>query len=107
VQNIYHSPLESGTGILEAEWHVTICKGAPRSRECDFVLIGGVNFDLVVTRETIHEGQSLVTCAIIDYLFDEGCWKVVFGTGVIEVMEFRTDTDSALFFVNRDRVGDP
>jgi hypothetical protein len=45
-----------------------------------------------------------VTCAIIDYLVDEGCWKVFFGTGMIEVTEVCTNTDSALFFVNRDRL---
>jgi hypothetical protein len=107
VKNVCHGPLESGISILEAKWHDTIRKGAPRGCECNFVLIGGVNLDLVVTRETIHEGQSLVTCAIIDYLVNEGCWKVVFGTSVIEIEEVRTDTDSAMFFVNRDRVGDP
>jgi hypothetical protein len=48
-----------------------------------------------------------MTYTIINYLVDEGCWKVVFGIGVIEVAEVCTDTDSALFFVNRDRVGDP
>jgi hypothetical protein len=62
---------------------------------------------LVVSRETIHEGKILVTCAIIDNLVDEGRWKVVFGTGVIEITKVCADTDGALFFVNRDRVGDP
>jgi hypothetical protein len=105
VKNVCHGPLERDVGILEAEWHDTIC--APRGRQCGFVLIGKVNLDLVVTRETVHEGQSLVTCAIIDYLVDEGCWKVVFGIGMIEVTKVHIDTDSALFFVNKDRVGDP
>jgi hypothetical protein len=62
---------------------------------------------LVVARETIHEGQSLVTNAIIDNLVDKGHWKVVFGTGMIEIAEVYTDTDSALFFVDRDGFGDP
>ena len=107
MKNVCHGPLECGAGILEVEWHDTIRKGAPGGCECSFVLIVGVNLDLVVTRETVHEGQSLLTYAIIDYLVDEGYWKVVFGTGVIEVAEVRTDTDSSLFFVNRDRFGDP
>jgi hypothetical protein len=65
MKNICHGPLESGANILEAEWHDMIYKGAPRGCECGFALIGEVNLDLVVTRETIHEGQSLVTYAII------------------------------------------
>jgi hypothetical protein len=107
MKNVCHGPLESGVGILEAEWHDTIHKGAPRGCECGFVLIDRVNLDLVVTRETVHEGQSLMTFAIVDYLVDEGCWKVVFGIGLIEVTEVHTDIDNVLFFVNKDRVRDP
>ena len=107
MKNICHGPLECGADILEAEWHDTIRKGAPRGCECGFVLIGRVNLDLVVTREIIHEGKSLVTCAIIDNLVDEGCWKFFFGIGVIEVAKVRTDMDSALIFVNMDRFGEP
>jgi len=62
---------------------------------------------LVVSRKTIHEGKILVTHAIIDNLVDEGCWKVVFGTCVIEITNVCADTNGALVFVNRDRVGDP
>jgi hypothetical protein len=80
MKDVCHGPLESGASILEAKRHDTIRKGAPRGSECGFVLIGWVNLDLVVARETIHEGQSLVTHAIIDNLVDEGRWKVVFGT---------------------------
>jgi hypothetical protein len=107
MKNVCHGTLESGSCILEAERHDTIRKSAPGGSECGFVLIGWVNLNLVVARETIHEGQSLVTGAIIDNLVDKGHWKVVFGTGVIEIAEVCTDTDSALFFVDRDGVGDP
>jgi hypothetical protein len=48
-----------------------------------------------------------VTDTIIDNLVDKGCWKVVFGTCMIEIAEVCTDMDSALFFVDRDGVGDP
>jgi hypothetical protein len=48
-----------------------------------------------------------VACAVIDNLIDERRWKVVFGTCVIEITKFRVDADSALFFVNGYRVGNP
>jgi hypothetical protein len=48
-----------------------------------------------------------VTSAIIDNLVNKGHWKVVFGTGMIEIMEVRTDIDISMFFVDRDGVGDP
>jgi hypothetical protein len=48
-----------------------------------------------------------VAGTIINNLVDEGCWEVVFGTGVIEIMKVSADVNSALFFVDRDGVGDP
>jgi len=40
-------------------------------------------------------------------LVDDGRWKVIFGIGVTEIVKVCTDTDGALFFVNRDGIGDP
>ena len=48
-----------------------------------------------------------MACVVVDNLIDERRWKVVFGTGVVEIAKVRAYTDSALFFVNGDRVGDP
>jgi len=48
-----------------------------------------------------------VTSSIIDNLVDKGHWKVFLGTCVTKIVKFRTDVDSALFFVDRDGVGDP
>jgi hypothetical protein len=70
-------------------------------------LIGWVNLNLVVARETIHERQILMDDTIIDNLVDKGSWKIVFGIGMIEIVKVCTDTDSALVFVNSDGVGDP
>jgi hypothetical protein len=107
MKDVCHGSLECHSSVLEAKRHDTICESTPGGSECGFVLISWVNLDLVVARETVHEGQCLVTGAIIDNLIDKGCGKVVFGTGVIEVAKIHTDMNSALFFVNRDRVGDP
>jgi hypothetical protein len=48
-----------------------------------------------------------MACAVIDNLIDERRWKVIFGTCMIEIMKFDANTDSALFFVNGYRVGNP
>jgi hypothetical protein len=45
-----------------------------------------------------------VVGAVIDNLIDERNWKVVFGTCVMKVY---ANVDSALFFVNGYRVGNP
>jgi hypothetical protein len=72
-----------------------------------FVLISWVNLNLVVAKEIIYEGYSLMAGTIIDNLVDDGRWKVIFGIGVTEIAKVCTDTNGALFFVNRDGIGDP
>jgi hypothetical protein len=66
-----------------------------------------VDLDLIITREIIHEGQILMACAVVGNLIDERRWKVVFGTCVIEIEKVRANVDSALFFVNKYRFGNP
>jgi hypothetical protein len=44
---------------------------------------------------------------VVDNLIDERRWKVVFGTCVIEIVKVCENEDSALFFVNGYRVGNP
>ena len=43
----------------------------------------------------------------IDNLVDKRSWKIAFGIGMIEIMKVSADANSALFFVDRDGVGDP
>jgi hypothetical protein len=71
------------------------------------VLIYWMDLDLIVARETIHEGQSLMACTIIDNLVDERYGEFVFGTSMVEIMKIGADMNNALFFVNGDGVGDP
>jgi hypothetical protein len=48
-----------------------------------------------------------VACAVVDNLMDERHWKVIFGTCVIEIAKVCAYADSALFFINGYRVGNP
>jgi hypothetical protein len=82
-------------------------KSTPRGSKCGFILIGGVNLNLIITRESVHKGESLVTGAVVNDLIDERHWKVFLGTCMIEIVKFCANADSALFFVNEYRVGNP
>ena len=84
-----------------------ICKSTPRGNECGFILIGWVDLDLVIARESVHKGESLVASAVIDNLIDERRWKIVFWTCVIEIAKVCANADSSLFFVDGYRVGNP
>jgi hypothetical protein len=45
--------------------------------------------------------------AVVDNLIDKRRWEVVFGTCMIEITKVCANADSALFFVNGNRVGNP
>jgi hypothetical protein len=107
MKDVCHGPLESCTGIFEAEGHDTIRKRTPWGNECGFVLIGWVDLNLVIARESVHEGESLVAGTIIDDLIDEGHWEVVFRTCVVEIEKIGANADRSLFFVDGYRVGNP
>ena len=62
---------------------------------------------MVIARESVHKGESLVAGAVVDNLIDERHWKVVFGTCIIEIVKVCANVDSALFFVDRYRVRNP
>jgi hypothetical protein len=66
-----------------------------------------VDLNLVIARESVHKGESLVAGAIIDNLIDERRWKVVFWTCVIEIVKVGANVDGALFFVDGYRVRNP
>jgi hypothetical protein len=107
MENISHGSLECRTDVLESKRHDTICKSTPWGGKCGFILICWVDLYLIVARESIHEGQGLMAGTVIDNLVDERCREVVFGTSMIEIVKVSADVNGALFFVNRDGVGDP
>ena len=45
--------------------------------------------------------------ACIDYLIDEGCWEVVFGTHPFEVMEVCTNMNGTLFLIHWNSIRNP
>ena len=62
---------------------------------------------MVIARESVHKGESLVADAVVDNLIDERRWEVVLWTCIIEIAKFDADANRALFFVDRYRVGNP
>jgi hypothetical protein len=107
MENISHGPFKCSTCVLESKRNNTIRKSTPWGGKCGFILIYWMDLNLIVARETIHEGHSLVAFTIIDNLDDERGREVVFGTSMIEITKVGVDVNSALFFVNGDGVGNP
>jgi hypothetical protein len=66
-----------------------------------------VVWGVIVAREAIHKAQGLVAGIVIDNLFDERHWEVVFGTSMIEITKVSADTNNTLFVFDKDKVGNP
>ena len=62
---------------------------------------------MVIARESVHKGESLVAGTVVDNLIDEWRWEIVFWTSVVEITKVGANANGALFFVDRDRVGNP
>jgi hypothetical protein len=107
MEKIIYVLLKRSTLFLESKKNDTIRKITPWGSKSSFILICRMCLDLIVTREPIHEGQSLMTGIVINHLVDERGWKVVFGTSMVEITKVGADANRALFFVNGDWVGNP
>ena len=66
-----HGPLEGSSSIFEVEGHFPVGEGAPREDESCFVLIVRLDLDLVVSKESIHKGEDLISKTVIHYLINE------------------------------------
>jgi hypothetical protein len=107
MENISHGLLKCSTYIFYSERNDTIRKSTPGGSKRGFIMICWMYLDLIVAEEPIHGGKCLFSGTVIDNLVDERGWKVIFGTSMVEITKFYADMNSALFFVNRDRVGNP
>jgi hypothetical protein len=68
---------------------------------------GFVNLNLVIARESVHKGKSLVAGAVINNLINKGRWKIVFWTCIIKIAKVCENANGTLFFVDGYRVANP
>jgi hypothetical protein len=99
-----HGPLECGSSIFKAKRYLTICECTPRTNECRFVFVFGFDLDLIISQKTVHERKGFATSTFINDLVNEWCWKIIFGTCLVQIMEIGTYTNRALLFINRHRI---
>ena len=104
METIWHGALEGGSSIFQVKGHDLISECAPWGCECSLVMILFLDLNLVVSGKSVHEGKDLMSGAHIDDLINEGCWEVIFGTCLIEIMEFCTNTDGTLFFIHENGI---
>ena len=66
-----------------------------------------IDLNLIVARESIHEGEGLMTHTSIDDLVDESGRVNVLGTCFVKITKISANTYGALFFHDGNRVRNP
>ena len=98
MKDVIHGSLEGGSYIFQAEWHYLVCECAPRGSERNFVPVSVTNLNLIVPRESIHEGEGLMTRTSIDNLVDEWGRVIFLWTCFVQIAKIGANTYGDLFF---------
>src|ERR1043165_4377261 len=80
-----HSALIRCPCVLQAERHHLVAESPPRCNEGSFLHVIGRHLNLVVPRETIHEGEYLSLSGIIDQNVDVREREVIFRASSIQI----------------------
>jgi len=104
VEGKQHGQLKSGSIILKAKKHFHVCECTPRTNKCYFMLVLGLDLNLVVPEKTIHKRKDFTTRTLIDNLVNEWGWKIIFRASFVQITKVHTHTYCTLIFVDRNRV---
>ena len=69
--------------------------------------VGVMYLDLVISRETIHEREGIVSRENVDNLVDEWVRVIFLWTGFVQITKIGTNAYGALFFHDGSMVGNP
>src|ERR1051325_5193912 len=76
----HHGTLICGANVLQPERHDLVAECAPLCNENSLFHVFKSHFDLIVTKETIHEGENLVLSGVVNQYINMGKWKLIFRT---------------------------
>ena len=100
MESVRHSPLEGSSSIFEAEGHFPVGEGAPRADESCFLLIFGLDLDLVIVRESIHKGEDFISRTVINYLINERHGIIVFRTCLVQISKISANSNFVVLLVD-------
>ena len=69
------------------------------------LLVFWIHFDLIISREAIHEGHPLKTIRIVNYDICDWKRKLVFGISNVQVVEVDADSNLLILLKDKNNVG--
>src|ERR1051325_6168820 len=89
-EQCHHGTLISGACVLQSERHNLITESAPRCNESSLLHGLGSHFDLIVTGETIHEGENFMLSGVVNQNINMRKWKIIFRTRFVQISVIHT-----------------
>src|ERR1051325_2647352 len=90
MEQCYHSALISGACVLQSERHNLVAESTPLCNKSSLLHVFRSHFDLIVTGETIHEGENLMLGSVFDQNINMRKWKIVFRTRFVQISIIHT-----------------
>src|ERR1044072_3574608 len=90
MKQCHHSTLISGARVLQSERHNFVAESAPLCNKSSLLHVFGSHFDVIVTRETIHEGENFMLSGVLNQNINMRKWKIVFQTRLVQISVIHT-----------------
>jgi len=107
VEDRIYGALVYHTCILQAKGHQDVALHSPWCSEGCMLLVSWIHFDLILSREAIHQGHPLETACIVNYDIRDREKKFIFGTSDIQIAEVNTNLKLPVLLGDENNVGNP
>ena len=103
----YHGSLIGCPSVLQSKRHHFVTENAPLHDEGCLLHVLGCHLDLIITRESVHEGEYLMMCGIINQNINVGKQKVIFRACSVQVPIINTHYYLSIFLVHWHDISNP
>lgn len=103
----HHNALVGCPNILLVERHYLVTKGSPRCDKYGLLHIFRSQFDLIVTREPIHERKYQELSSVIYQYINMRKWEIILGTHSVQISIINTHPYLAILLRHMDDVSHP
>src|ERR1043165_1134985 len=107
MKQCHHGTLVSGACVLQSERHNLVTESTLLCNKSSLLHVFGSHFDLIVTRETIHEGENLMLSGVVNQDINMRKWKIVFRTRFVQISVIHTHSYLAILLGHRHHISHP
>ena len=70
-------------------------------------MVVGVHYDLIITRESVHEAEELVASRGVYYEVDLGQWKAVFWASPVNICKINVESPFSIRLLDENHISQP